>query len=393
MSAPGGGGRLDLAIVGPYPADPNVIRNGVEAVVVYLTEGLRQVPDLRIQVISVSDQVASDTTVERDSVVFHYLRSTRRLRNLTLDARNRARVRRLIARLQPDLIHVHGSTSEPYLSRPAPCPRVTTVHGVIFEEVKYDRGKLDWLRRGPRRLLERLALRHATDLIAVTDYVRSAVRPLTAARIIVIDNPVASRYFELGAQGDCADDSPSTSTTVLFAGGIMPRKNLLDLIRAVDLVRRDRPDVELRMAGGIQDRAYFGMLERHVMEHDLGRHVRFLGGLSDGDLLEEYRRCAVVASASREETAGMVFQQAMAAGKSVLGTRVGGVPEIVEHEVTGLLAAAGDVGALAEGLRDLLGDPALRRRLGEAGRRVALRRFTASAAAEKTVALYRELVR
>jgi glycosyltransferase involved in cell wall biosynthesis len=237
-------------------------------------------------------------------------------------------------------------------------------------------------------------LRRSRELIAVSEYVQRAIGSLTEARITVIDNPVADRYFSVGdrrmGRGNGAE--PPSPPTVLFAGGITRRKNILGLVQAIALLHRDGASVELRIAGGVRDEQYFRGLQQFVAAHSLQRHIRFLGQLAEPALLEEYERCTIVASASHEETAGMIFQQAMAAGVPVVGTRAGGVPSIVCHDESGILTAPGDPAQLAEGLRVTLADPARRWRFAVAGRRIALDRFTVSRAAERTVALYRDMI-
>lgn len=171
----------------------------------------------------------------------------------------------------------------------------------------------------------------------------------------------------------------------------MRRKNLLDLFRAVSAVRSDYPDIELRVAGTVQDQNYFESLLQYVGANHLQSAVTFLGQLSQPSLLLEYAQCSLVASASHEETAGMVFQQAMAAGRPVLGTCVGGVPDIVENERTGILVPAGDVGQLAHGLRRLLDSASLRDRMGRAGRQLALDRFTTDVVVAQTLDVYRRI--
>ena len=74
--------------------------------------------------------------------------------------------------------------------------------------------------------------------------------------------------------------------------------------------------------------------------------------------------------ASCREALGIVNLEAMAAGKATIATRVGGVPEIIEHGRNGLLVPAGDVNALAGAMSQLIADAAFRRRLGDAGRKI-----------------------
>ena len=106
-----------------------------------------------------------------------------------------------------------------------------------------------------------------------------------------------------------------------------------------------------------------------------------------------YERAAVVVVPSRREGYGVVAREAMAYGRPVVATAVGGLVDAVEDGVTGLLVAAGDVKAIRHAVSRLLDDPALRRRLGEAARDQARERFSASAARDAVAEVYREVAR
>ena len=84
----------------------------------------------------------------------------------------------------------------------------------------------------------------------------------------------------------------------------------------------------------------------------------------------------------------MVIQQAMAAGKPVVATRVGGVPYLIHHEQTGLLVEYGNIDGLADAISLLLSDDALRRRMGLASRDEAMQRFRAADVACRTRQVY-----
>jgi glycosyltransferase involved in cell wall biosynthesis len=102
-----------------------------------------------------------------------------------------------------------------------------------------------------------------------------------------------------------------------------------------------------------------------------------------------YERAAVVVCPSRREGYGVVAREAMAYGRPVVATAVGGLPEAVEDGVTGILVPPRDPEALRAAIGLLLGDPELRRRRGEAARDVARREFSWEAATKTTLAAYR----
>jgi glycosyltransferase involved in cell wall biosynthesis len=116
-----------------------------------------------------------------------------------------------------------------------------------------------------------------------------------------------------------------------------------------------------------------------------------VGFVPPGELGPWYERAAVVVVPSRREGYGVVAREAMAHGRPVVACAVGGLVDAVEDGVTGLLVPPGDTRALRNALEHLLGDGALRARLGAAGARAARERFAPGVATRATIALYREL--
>jgi glycosyltransferase involved in cell wall biosynthesis len=100
----------------------------------------------------------------------------------------------------------------------------------------------------------------------------------------------------------------------------------------------------------------------------------------------------VVVCCSRNEGTPVSLIEAGAAGRAVIGTRVGGMPDIITPGVNGLLVPSGDAGALAASIEELLGDPARREAMGAAGQRMALDRYGADRMVNELKDLYRTLL-
>jgi glycosyltransferase involved in cell wall biosynthesis len=173
---------------------------------------------------------------------------------------------------------------------------------------------------------------------------------------------------------------------VLFTGRLVPYKGVDVLLRAMASI-----DARLVVVG---DGPMRGVLQAQARATCGGR-VTFAGTVPDPELTALYHACdlLVLPSVTRAEAFGMVQIEAMACGKPVVSTSVpSGVPWVNQDNETGLIVRPGDADALAGAVRCLVGDPALRARLGDAGRRRVAREFTAVRMAERTVALYREVL-
>ena len=117
-----------------------------------------------------------------------------------------------------------------------------------------------------------------------------------------------------------------------------------------------------------------------------------VGFLSPSELGPYYDRASVVVVPSRREGYGMVAREAMAHGRPVVATAVGGLLDAVENGMTGLLISPGDPAGLRAAMVRLLADSQLRRRLGAAGASRAAERYSRSAAARATIAVYCDVV-
>ncbi len=179
--------------------------------------------------------------------------------------------------------------------------------------------------------------------------------------------------------------------TVGFVSRLIPEKGVAELLRAAGRIVPQLPQVRFLLIGGDPSERHLPTWQRMVQEMRLGGHVEFTGWRKDLEALTPCFDVAVQASKYWEGW-GMSLLEAMACTKPVVATRIGGVPEVVEDGVTGLLVEPGDEAALAEALLRLLKDAALRRQMGEAGRRRAVTLFDQRDQVKRMEALYERIL-
>src|SRR5690606_16599337 len=150
--------------------------------------------------------------------------------------------------------------------------------------------------------------------------------------------------------------------------------------------------LEIVVAGSTSDKRYFEALKKELERLNILDKFRFLGVITMDELLQELGRCACLVLPSYQETAPMVIQEAMAAGVPIVASNVCGIPYQVEDGTTGFLVAPGNAEDLAEKLERLLSSPALRAEFGRAAKQHADTYFRATAVAERTLNVYREMV-
>jgi glycosyltransferase involved in cell wall biosynthesis len=169
---------------------------------------------------------------------------------------------------------------------------------------------------------------------------------------------------------------------------MIERKGFPVLVRAAERLRGRATVV---IVGDGEGRA---AVEAEIRRRAVGDVVRLAGSLPNTELAALYEGCAVFCLPAIEdsrgytEALGVVSIEAMAHARPVVASRIGGIPDAVEHGVTGLLVPPGDPDALAWALLRVVGDPALAARMGQAGKERALTLFSWESIAERHLALY-----
>ena len=378
---------MRVAIVGDFPRDPNRIQGGVEAVVAYLAKGLTAFADLEVHTVTLKPRLAQEQTVEWAGVTAHYVPASFRFANLTQHRVNKQRLQATLTHIAPDVVHAHIAGVYAQLAAVFGQPWLLTVHGIRYREAALWPGPINRFRQQVIAHLERDSIARAGHIIAISPYVEEEFSRNIQGQVYRLENPIDERFFALHDR--------EWPDTVLFVGRIIPRKGAFELVKAIEQIRREAPDLQLRMAGGpleSQAPGYMAMIEDYVRTHDLSRHVTFLGQVSEDDMFNEYASCVLMALPARQETAPMAIQEAMAAGKAVVSTRVGGIPYLVDHDRTGLLVESGDVDGLATAIATLLRDDNLRRSMGQAAKAEAEHRFQANRVAARTREIYYQIL-
>jgi len=145
------------------------------------------------------------------------------------------------------------------------------------------------------------------------------------------------------------------------------------LISALPRVLKAAPDASLILVGDGDDRPRLDQLARDL---SVSKNVQFLSGLTPEELFARYAHCEIFALPSRGEGFGLVLLEAMAHGKPVVGGAHGGIPDIVQDGVTGLLVQHGDVDGLAHALESLLNDAPRARGMGARGKHRVAQKFS-----------------
>jgi glycosyltransferase involved in cell wall biosynthesis len=306
------------------------------------------------------------------------------------------RLARLIRRERPDILHTHtakagtvGRVAALLAGRKGPPIVVHTFHGHVL------RGYFGPRRSLVFRLLECWLAGRTTALIAVSPQVRDDLVALHVAppeRFVVIRLGIELDERVAGAKDGRLESRrylgiPANRFAVGWIGRMTGVKRTDDVLVAFKRLREGGVDACLCMVGDGPDRA---QLERRAHELGIVKDTLFLG--YQEDVAPFYAAFDALVLPSSNEGTPVSAIEALAAGRPVVATRVGGVPDVVEEGEDGFLVELGATDELADRLAQLARDPALRERMGAAGRQRVLPRYAVERLVDDVDRLYRSLL-
>jgi len=378
--------RLRIGLLAEYPwSEEEMNRGGVIQANYQLVEALSRTDEIDLRVLAPTTRTA--TTVERrigHGRIIYYPQPRHDFRfgfYPTL-----LKLRRMIRDMGIDLVHAQA---HPHLIVPAQragLPSVVTIHGILRNELPVNKASVSWRHRLAVRTYARVEARYLARLrnvIAITPEIEQIVREVSPrARVFRVDNPIGQHFFELSDN--------SARPVILFVGWVVHRKGVHVLLEALAGLETTVPGIQIRIAGASdRDPTYVRDLETRFRRSIESGKVVFLGPISQERLYDEMSRCRLFCLPSLAESAPLVISQAMAAGKPIVASRVGGIPHMIADGVTGLLCKPNDSADLVRCLSELLGQPEKLREMGRLGRAVAERRHSFASVSSRTIEVYR----
>ena len=289
------------------------------------------------------------------------------------------RLAELFRRRAIDVVHSHEFTMAVYgaaAARAVRRPHIITFHG-----------GLQMLARWRRRVALRWAIRRSRATVAVSESTRRIFAGrlgIPEAGFTVVPNGIAVRTGareSVRAELSLAEDE----LLIVAVGNVIPVKGHLTLVQALSRLPATGPRWRLAIAGDLREAA--PPIQEFATSAGLARQVVLLGRRLDvPDLLAA---ADVFAMPSLSEGLPLALLEAMFAGRAIVASNVGGIPEVIRDGVQGLLVPPGDAAALAAALARLLGDPGERTRLGSAAQALGYRQFTVATMTDAYETLYR----
>lgn len=298
------------------------------------------------------------------------------------DPRHYFELRGLLEKERPDLLHIHlwnpGAGRYAFFAGER-----TRVPAIATEHDPFEL-------HGVKRWIKKRCLRRTTHTIAVSDAGKRAMQVWYGLRdeaITTVHNGIEMERFVDSVSTVDLPLSPDDRVITCVAE-LHERKGHRYLLEAFSALKKTYPLLQLWLVGEGPAKQQLLLLQRQLQQREPGiiGRVHFLGWRNDVPAI--LKRSEIFVLPSLSEAFGLAVIEAMASGVAVVGTASGGVPEIVENGVTGLLVPPADSRALATAIATLLDHPEKKREIEAAALQRVREQFTAEGMAEKTIAVY-----
>jgi len=285
-----------------------------------------------------------------------------------------------------DLIHAHVALPDGYagalICRDLGLPLVVTIHGQDLQHTVY---------RGSQcREALSYALAGANRVIVVSQKLKRLMEyffPSEKEKVVIVPNGIDPEKINQAMVTFCL--KREKGPLIVSVSNLVKTKGVDLNLQAIHRLRHKYPTLRYLVVG---DGPEFLALKKLTRQLHLEEHVQFVGRVPHQQALQYIASCDVFSLPSWSEGFGIVYLEAMACGKPVVGCKGEGVEDFVEHGITGLLVEPKSVVSLVEALDFLLSFPDKAKAMGERARGVVLANYTWEKNAEKTIAVYREVL-
>lgn len=344
-----------------------------------LLQGFAQLKDIEVHVVSCTRQPMKSPEKLATNIYFHSLVVPKNGWMRTLYQGCIRATRRKLWEIKPDIVHGQGTEHDCAISAVfSGFPNVLTIHGNMRLIAQVNHVKpfsFNWM----AARLEGFTLPRTNGVVCITNYTKRAVSDL-AKRTWLLPNAVDTNFFDIEARPE-----PGEAPVGMCVGQVCLRKNQNAFIRALDPLA-GRRKFKIIFLGQVEDDDYGREFKQLVQERPWCEYAGFAGREA---LRKMFQTAGFAALPTLEDNCPMVVLEAMAAGVPVMASNVGGVPDLIRPDVTGLFCDPTRPETFAAGLERLLADEAWARTLAKAAKIEARERFHPLIVARGHIDIYR----
>ena len=257
---------------------------------------------------------------------------------------------------------------------------VVTIHGVPFREAKTKINLKEKLVYYTNGIVERLLC--PKNVIHISSYSHALYSNRSTDHFTIIPNAIGLEYFKMPLK-------KGTSNKLIYIGTIEARKNILFILKTLKVLNNKGVFFSLTVLGGFTDDTYKNEVIEFINENHLQEFVTFYGWQEQVKLLEILRQSDILILSSKQETLPMVIAEAMSAGKVVVSSNVGGIPEMIKNDEDGFLFDNSSTDNLIPILERLYNNDVLVEKIQLQARNRAMETYNCERVANKTLSFYK----
>lgn len=295
-------------------------------------------------------------------------------------------VSKIYKEFQFDLIHAHVALPDGYagmkIARKYKKTLIVNIHGQDFQQTIFKNNKC-------KKNIEK-TINFSEKIIVVSKKLKKVGEKyleVNKDKIIVVPNGINMRDIYTGKNKNIQEYNGKK--IILSVSHLIKTKGIDLNLKAIDKLKQKYPDIIYLIIGKGKEKKD---LKKLVNKLNLQNMVIFIGEVSHYEVMEYMASCDIFSLPSWNEGFGVVYIEAMAQGKPIIGCKGEGVEDFVENSKTGLLVKPKDVNSLVGAMDYLLSNPDEARAMGKRARKIVLENYTWEKNAEKTIEIYKEIL-
>lgn len=372
-----------LIVVPQFPLDLNEIKGGVHSALINLIKGFAKT-GVYIRVLSINNNIKA--AIEKkisDKITIVYepegIFSFHLINYLFFGS---ALLKKHCMYFLPDLIHFQEGNSFLMLKRgiKTAVPIVLTIHGNAINDSFFKKKIIDKIKWRINGYLERVLHPYCIIYLSPISAYNSKFKKIAKSQII--PNAVDEQFFSINLK-------KINNNKLIFIGVLNNRRNLLLLLKTLNSLIYKRFNYTLDVIGGFENDQYKKIIINYVQKNKLQNSVTFHGWVGQNVILNYLNNSDILVMTSMVETLPMVIAEAMAAGKVVVSSDVGGVPNMITHKKNGFIFSLNHPNYLYEILKTLYDNHYLMQSISMEARKFAHDSYHHHSVAQKTLLFYK----
>lgn len=292
-------------------------------------------------------------------------------------------MQKIVDRVQPDIIHAHG-TEGPFglvTIKNKEIPSIVSIQGIIHE-LYIQKPNLP---HALQKRIEKKSILYNQNFGCRTEWDSKFVRSINKhAKIFYLPEAIDDVFFNNTWDG-------LNSNRIIFVGAVIKRKGIEDLLESFSQIIKIRPDLQLDIVGNVS-KPYFLRLKDYIEHHNVSLNIVFHGFKSSYAIASLLEKAILFVLPSYSDNSPNSLCEAMAVGVPVIAYGTGGIPSLIRNKIDGFLVETGNVGKLTETILKIISDKSLMQRISNASVETAFRRNYPSDICELTWKVYNEIL-